>query len=144
MGRRNHNIAVRVEAPLTRRRQDRNPGRRTMSPVSMTLDLILAALLLITLVLASRLDRRIEDPAGEPADFATRWPDLYHAAGRAETGLAELRAQWTRRRPSRRRIENRARPWPRGWKALTTEGAAAAQRTPGLGPQRFAALGIAS
>ncbi len=62
-----------------------------MSPVSMTLDLILAALLLITLGFGLRLDRRLKTLQASQADFATGVADLDHAAGRAETGLAELR-----------------------------------------------------
>lgn len=101
-----------------------------MSPVSMTLDLILAALLLITLGFGLRLDRRLKTLQASQADFATAVADLDHAAGRAETGLAELRGAMDEAVGLLAgRIET-ARDLAIRLEALTTEGAAAAQRPP--------------
>jgi hypothetical protein len=62
-----------------------------MSPVSLTLDLLLAGLLLITLVFGMRLDKRLKTLNAGQAEFQAAIADLDHAAARAETGLAELR-----------------------------------------------------
>jgi hypothetical protein len=62
-----------------------------MSPVSLTLDLLLAALLLITLVFGLRLDKRLKTLNASQAEFQAAIADLDRAAERAETGLAELR-----------------------------------------------------
>ncbi|HEY5006646.1 MAG TPA: DUF6468 domain-containing protein, partial [Caulobacteraceae bacterium] len=62
-----------------------------MSPISMTLDLILAALLLITLGFGLRLERRLKTLQASQVSFANAVADLDRAAVRTETGLAELR-----------------------------------------------------
>jgi hypothetical protein len=62
-----------------------------MSPVSLTLDLLLAALLLITLVFGLRLDKRLKTLNASQAEFQAAIADLDRAAERAEIGLAELR-----------------------------------------------------
>ena len=62
-----------------------------MSPVALTLDLLLAALLLITLIFGLRLDWRLKALNASQADFRVAIADLDRAAARAETGLAELR-----------------------------------------------------
>jgi hypothetical protein len=61
-----------------------------MSPVSLTLDLLLAALLLITLIFGLRLDKRLKALNASQAEFQAAIADLDRAAARAETGLAEL------------------------------------------------------
>ena len=63
-----------------------------MSPVSLTLDLLLAALLLITLIFGLRLDRRLKTLNASQAAFQAAIADLDHSAARAEAGLADLRA----------------------------------------------------
>jgi hypothetical protein len=62
-----------------------------MSPVSLTLDLLLAGLLLITLIFGLRLDKRLKTLNASQAEFQAAIADLDRAAARAETGLAELR-----------------------------------------------------
>jgi hypothetical protein len=62
-----------------------------MSPVSLTLDLLLAVLLLITLIFGLKLDKRLKTLQASQADFAEAVADLDRAAARAETGLADLR-----------------------------------------------------
>ena len=62
-----------------------------MSPISLSLDLFLVVLLLATLGLGWRLDRRLKGLKASHADFAAAVADLDRAAQRAETGLAQLR-----------------------------------------------------
>ncbi|HXQ11812.1 MAG TPA: DUF6468 domain-containing protein [Caulobacteraceae bacterium] len=62
-----------------------------MSPVSLTLDLLLAGLLLLTLIFGLRLDKRLKTLNASQAEFQAAIADLDRAAARAETGLAELR-----------------------------------------------------
>ncbi len=62
-----------------------------MSPVSLTLDLLLAGLLLITLIFGLRLDKRLKTLNASQAEFQAAIADLDRAAARAETGLFELR-----------------------------------------------------
>jgi hypothetical protein len=108
-----------------------------MSPISMTLDLILAALLLITLGFGLRLDRRLKTLQASQADFATAVADLDRAAGRAETGLAELRGAMDEAVGLLAgRIET-ARNLAAKLETLTTEGAAVAER-PSSSAQRSA------
>ncbi|HLK26613.1 MAG TPA: DUF6468 domain-containing protein [Caulobacteraceae bacterium] len=63
-----------------------------MSPVSLTLDLLLASLLLITLVFGLRLDKRLKTLNATQAEFQAAIVDLDRAGARAEAGLADLRA----------------------------------------------------
>jgi hypothetical protein len=62
-----------------------------MSPVSLTLDLLLAGLLLITLIFGLRLDKRLKTLNASQAEFRAAIADLDRVAAHAETGLAELR-----------------------------------------------------
>jgi hypothetical protein len=63
-----------------------------MSPVALTLDLLLAALLLITLGFGMRLDKRLKALNASQDAFAEAVADLDAAAARAERGLADLHA----------------------------------------------------
>ena len=62
-----------------------------MSPIALSLDLLLVVLLLATLGFGWRLDRRLKDLRASHADFAKAVADLDRAAQRAESGLAQLR-----------------------------------------------------
>ena len=63
-----------------------------MSPISISLNLLLAALLLATLTLGWRLNRRLKALRDGHVGFAMAVEALDAAAARAERGLAELRA----------------------------------------------------
>jgi hypothetical protein len=99
-----------------------------MSPVSMTLDLILAALLLITLGFGQRLDRRLKTLQASQAAFAAAVADLDRAASRAETGLAELRGAMDETVGLLAGRIEKARDLAAKLEALTTQGAAVAER----------------
>jgi hypothetical protein len=99
-----------------------------MSPVSMTLDLILAALLLITLGFGLRLDRRLKTLQASQAAFAAAVADLDRAASRAETGLAELRGAMDETVGLLAGRIEKARDLAAKLEALTSEGAAVAER----------------
>jgi hypothetical protein len=62
-----------------------------MSPISLTLDLLMMGLLVAALGFGWRLERRLKTLRESHADFATAVADLDRAAQRAEAGLAELR-----------------------------------------------------
>jgi hypothetical protein len=101
-----------------------------MSPVSMTLDLILAALLLITLGFGLRLERRLKTLQASQATFAAAVSDLDRAAARAETGLADLRGAMDEAVGLLAGRIEKARELATRLEALTTEGAAIAERPP--------------
>ena len=63
-----------------------------MSPISITLNLLLAAMLGLTLWVGWRLNRRLTALRDSQAQFAAAVADLDRAAARAERGLAEIRA----------------------------------------------------
>jgi hypothetical protein len=63
-----------------------------MSPVSLGLNLLLAMLLGLTLALGWRLNKRLKALRDGQEGFARAVADLDRAAGRAERGLADLRA----------------------------------------------------
>jgi hypothetical protein len=63
-----------------------------MNPISIGLNLLLAALLGLTLWVGWRLNRRLTALRDGQAQFAAAVADLDRAAARAERGLAELRA----------------------------------------------------
>jgi Domain of unknown function (DUF6468) len=63
-----------------------------MSPISIGLNLLLAALLGLTLWLGWRLNRRLTALRDGQAQFAAAVADLDRAAARAERGLTQLRA----------------------------------------------------
>jgi hypothetical protein len=63
-----------------------------MSPVSLALNLLLATLLGLTLALGWRLNKRLKTLREGQEGFAQAVADLDRAAGRAERGLADLRA----------------------------------------------------
>jgi hypothetical protein len=62
-----------------------------MSPISLSLDLLLMLLLLAALGFGWRLERRLKTLRESHADFAGAVADLDRAAQRAEAGLAQLR-----------------------------------------------------
>lgn len=62
-----------------------------MSPISLSLDLLLMVLLLAALGFGWRLERRLKGLRESHADFAGAVADLDRAAQRAELGLAQLR-----------------------------------------------------
>jgi hypothetical protein len=62
-----------------------------MSPISLTLDLLMMGLLIAALAFGWRLERRLKALRESHADFSTAVADLDRAAQRAETGLAQLR-----------------------------------------------------
>jgi hypothetical protein len=62
-----------------------------MSPISLSMDLLLAVLLIAALGFCWRLERRLKGLRDSHADFAVAVADLDRAAQRAETGLAQLR-----------------------------------------------------
>jgi hypothetical protein len=62
-----------------------------MSPITLSLDLLLVVLLLATLGFGMRLDKRLKGLKDSHADFAKAVADLDQAAQRAEAGLAQLR-----------------------------------------------------
>jgi hypothetical protein len=101
-----------------------------MSPVSMTLDLILAALLLITLGFGLRLERRLKALQASQATFAVAVADLDRAAARAETGLADLRGAMDEAASLLAGRIEKARELAGKLEALTNEGAAIAERPP--------------
>ena len=101
-----------------------------MSPVSMTLDLILAALLLITLGFGLRLERRLKALQASQATFAVAVADLDRAAARAETGLADLRGAMDEAANLLAGRIEKARELSAKLEALTTDGAAVVERPP--------------
>jgi hypothetical protein len=101
-----------------------------MSPVSMTLDLILAALLLITLGFGLRLERRLKALQASQATFAVAVADLDRAAARAETGLADLRGAMDEAASLLAGRIEKARELAGKLEALTKEGAVIAERPP--------------
>jgi hypothetical protein len=103
-----------------------------MNPVSMTLDLLLAALLLITLGFGLRLERRLKTLQASQATFAAAVADLDRAAGRAETGLADLRGAMDEAVGLLAGRIEKARELAAKLEALTTEGAAIAERPPAV------------
>jgi hypothetical protein len=62
-----------------------------MSPVSLSLDLLLMVLLAAALIFGWRLERRLKGLKESHVDFTNAVADLDRAAIRAETGLAKLR-----------------------------------------------------
>jgi Domain of unknown function (DUF6468) len=108
-----------------------------MSPVSMTLDLLLAALLLITLGFGLRLERRLKTLQASQATFAAAVADLDRAAARAETGLADLRGAMDEAVGLLAGRIEKARELAARLETLTTEGAAIAER-PSASAQRSA------
>jgi hypothetical protein len=62
-----------------------------MSPISLSLDVLLMVLLVAALGFGWRLERRLKSLRESHADFAKAVGDLDRAAMRAETGLAQLR-----------------------------------------------------
>jgi len=62
-----------------------------MSPISLSMDLLLVVLLIAALGFCWRLERRLKSLKDSHADFAGAVADLDRAAQRAETGLAQLR-----------------------------------------------------
>ena len=62
-----------------------------MSPISLTLDLLLMLLLMAALGFGWRLERRLKGLRESHAEFAGAVADLDRAAQRAEVGLAQLR-----------------------------------------------------
>ena len=62
-----------------------------MSPISLSLDLLLMLLLMAALIFGWRLERRLKGLKESHVDFANAVADLDRAAIRAETGLAQLR-----------------------------------------------------
>jgi Domain of unknown function (DUF6468) len=62
-----------------------------MSPISLSLDLLLMVLLAAALIFGWRLERRLKGLKESHVDFANAVADLDRAAIRAETGLAKLR-----------------------------------------------------
>jgi hypothetical protein len=101
-----------------------------MNPVSMTLDLLLAALLLITLGFGLRLERRLKTLQASQATFAAAVADLDRAAARAETGLADLRGAMDDAVSLLAGRIEKARELATRLETLTTEGAAIAERPP--------------
>jgi len=101
-----------------------------MSPISMTLDLILAALLLITLGFGLRLERRLKTLQASQASFANAVADLDRAAGRTETGLAELRGAMDEAASLLAGRIDKARELAAKLETLTSEGATIAERPP--------------
>lgn len=63
-----------------------------MSPIAIGLDGLLILLLLITLMVGLRLDRRLKGLRSDHAGFAKAVAELDQALARAEGGLKELRA----------------------------------------------------
>jgi hypothetical protein len=108
-----------------------------MSPVSMTLDLLLAALLLITLGFGLRLERRLKTLQASQTTFAAAVADLDRAASRAETGLADLRGAMDEAVSLLAGRIEKARELATRLEMLTTEGSAIAERSP-AGAQRSA------
>jgi len=101
-----------------------------MSPISMTLDLILAALLLITLGFGLRLERRLKTLQASQAAFAVAVADLDRAAVRAETGLADLRGAMDEAASLLAGRIEKARELSAKLETLTTQGAAVTERPP--------------
>jgi hypothetical protein len=62
-----------------------------MSPISLSLDLLLMVLLMAALGFGWRLERRLKSLKDSHAEFAEAVAELDRAAQRAETGLAQLR-----------------------------------------------------
>jgi hypothetical protein len=62
-----------------------------MSPISLSLDVLLMVLLIAALGFGWRLERRLKSLRESHADFAKAVGDLDRAALRAETGLAQMR-----------------------------------------------------
>jgi hypothetical protein len=63
-----------------------------MSPIAIGLDGLLILLLLITLMVGLRLDRRLKGLRADHAGFAKAVSELDQALARADAGLKELRA----------------------------------------------------
>ncbi len=101
-----------------------------MSPISLTLDLLLAALLLITLMFGLRLDKRLKTLQSSQADFANAVADLDKAAARAESGLADLRTAMDEAVDLLAGRIEKARELAARLETLTAEGAAVASAAP--------------
>jgi hypothetical protein len=101
-----------------------------MSPISMTLDLILAALLLITLGFGLRLERRLKTLQASQVSFANAVADLDRAAVRTETGLAELRGAMDEAASLLAGRIEKAREMATRLETLTGTGATLAERPP--------------
>ncbi|HEX4198127.1 MAG TPA: DUF6468 domain-containing protein [Caulobacteraceae bacterium] len=101
-----------------------------MSPISMTLDLLLAALLLVTLGFGLRLERRLKALQASQATFAAAVADLDRAAARAETGLADLRGAMDEAVGLLAGRIEKARELAARLETLTAGGAAIAERSP--------------
>ena len=101
-----------------------------MSPVSLTLDLLLAALLLITLGFGMRLDKRLKTLQASQADFAASVAELDQAAARAEHGLADLRTAMDEAVDLLAGRIEKARDLATKLEALTQQGAVIAERSP--------------
>jgi hypothetical protein len=99
-----------------------------MSPIALSLDLLLMVMLIAALGVGWRLERRLKGLKESQIDFTNAVADLDRAAQRAELGLAQLR-QATEETVDllASRIE-KARELTARLEKLTHEGAAVAQR----------------
>ena len=101
-----------------------------MSPVSLSLDLLLVVLLIAALGFGWRLDRRLKGLRASHVDFAQAVADLDRAAQRAEVGLAQLREATNEAVDLLAGRIEKARELTTKLDRLTSEAAAAAQRAP--------------
>jgi hypothetical protein len=79
MGRRNHNIAVRVEAPLTPRAKRAVSKGAVMNPVVLCLEGLLVLLLGATLFMGHQAGAQLKGPAQLAGGFASAVRDLLTA-----------------------------------------------------------------
>jgi hypothetical protein len=99
-----------------------------MSPISLSLELLLAVLLIAALGFGWRLERRLRGLRESHGQFAQAVADLDRAAHRAEVGLAELRKATDEAIDLLAGRIEKARELAAKLEKLTQEGAAITQR----------------
>ena len=101
-----------------------------MSPIALSLNLLLAALLCAALTVGWRLERRLKALRNGHEGFAAAVADLDRAARRAEMGLAELRNATDEALELLVSRIDKAREMAARLDHLTTQGASLAGRAP--------------
>ena len=106
-----------------------------MSPISLSMDLLLVVLLLAALGFGWRLERRLKGLRASHVDFTKAVADLDRAAVRAEVGLAQLREATDEAVDLLAGRIEKARELASKLDKITVEAASAAQRRPSEAPR---------
>jgi hypothetical protein len=101
-----------------------------MSPISIALNLLLAALLVLTLLYGFRLSRQLKALKDSHAGFADAVGDLDRAASRAESGLNQLRVSTDEAVDLLMGRIDKARELAKQLEVLTARAEAAAEKVP--------------